>query len=229
MALCADALWRSIVQLAARSYLQGSCSCRTVKGVPLADAQRRPPARAPAAWPVAPSPSLARRLGAGCAHAGRHPGPLQDNGCFTQCPASPACLTLLCMPRPARPRLQSSNFGMGGWWLGGSHMKPNTAFMSDVQVRVGAAPLAAGPALRALRPCGAPRARWCKPVAGPALRFPQTYARQAPAPACTLAGARALCPKRPSHLAHAPSRLAEGGHACCTPQRPSTNRFPRLT
>lgn len=23
---------------------------------------------------------------------------------------------------------------MGGWWLGGTHMKPNTAFLSEVQV-----------------------------------------------------------------------------------------------
>ena len=38
---------------------------------------------------------------------------------------------------PPRPAPQWSNFGMGGWWLGGSHMKPNPAFMSEVQVRPG--------------------------------------------------------------------------------------------
>ncbi|PSC76673.1 H(+) hexose cotransporter 2 [Micractinium conductrix] len=29
-----------------------------------------------------------------------------------------------------------SNFGMGGWWLGGTHMKPNVAFMSEVQASI---------------------------------------------------------------------------------------------
>ncbi|KAL4425370.1 hypothetical protein ABPG75_009386 [Micractinium tetrahymenae] len=31
---------------------------------------------------------------------------------------------------------QYANFGMGGWWLGGSHMKPNVAFMSEVQASI---------------------------------------------------------------------------------------------
>jgi hypothetical protein len=26
---------------------------------------------------------------------------------------------------------------MGGWWLGGSHMKPNPQFLAEVQVRRG--------------------------------------------------------------------------------------------
>lgn len=43
-------------------------------------------------------------------------------------PETPACHATL------GALLQWSNFGMGGWWLGGSHMKPNVAFMSDVQV-----------------------------------------------------------------------------------------------
>ena len=29
---------------------------------------------------------------------------------------------------------KSSSFGMGGWWLGGTHMKPNENFLRDVQV-----------------------------------------------------------------------------------------------
>jgi rhodanese-related sulfurtransferase len=31
---------------------------------------------------------------------------------------------------------QMSAFGMGGWWLGGSHMKPNQQFMSQVQAKI---------------------------------------------------------------------------------------------
>lgn len=31
---------------------------------------------------------------------------------------------------------QSTALGMGGWWLGGAHMKPNLSFMSDIQARV---------------------------------------------------------------------------------------------
>ena len=31
---------------------------------------------------------------------------------------------------------QLSNFGLGGWWLGGSHMIPNQTFMQDVRGRV---------------------------------------------------------------------------------------------
>ena len=34
-------------------------------------------------------------------------------------------------PPPMRRR-QASNFGMGGWWLGGTHMKPNQQFMPEV-------------------------------------------------------------------------------------------------
>lgn len=30
---------------------------------------------------------------------------------------------------------QMSAFGMGGWWLGGTHMVPNDSFLSEVQVR----------------------------------------------------------------------------------------------
>lgn len=31
---------------------------------------------------------------------------------------------------------RATALGMGGWWLGGSHMKPNVNFLSDVQARV---------------------------------------------------------------------------------------------
>jgi len=31
---------------------------------------------------------------------------------------------------------QLSNFGLGGWWLGGSHMIPNQTFMQDVRGKV---------------------------------------------------------------------------------------------
>ena len=31
---------------------------------------------------------------------------------------------------------QLSNFGLGGWWLGGSHMIPNQTFMQDVRRQV---------------------------------------------------------------------------------------------
>jgi rhodanese-related sulfurtransferase len=37
---------------------------------------------------------------------------------------------------PAGLLKQASNFGMGGWWLGGQHMKPNTAFLSEVQASI---------------------------------------------------------------------------------------------
>lgn len=35
---------------------------------------------------------------------------------------------------------QMSAFGMGGWWLGGTHMVPNTNFLAEVQVRYGIMP-----------------------------------------------------------------------------------------
>ena len=31
---------------------------------------------------------------------------------------------------------QASNFGLGGWWLGGSHMIPNGGFLSEVQSKI---------------------------------------------------------------------------------------------
>ena len=31
---------------------------------------------------------------------------------------------------------QASNFGLGGWWLGGSHMIPNERFLGEVQAKV---------------------------------------------------------------------------------------------
>lgn len=31
---------------------------------------------------------------------------------------------------------QMSAFGMGGWWLGSSHMKPNQGFMGQVQAKI---------------------------------------------------------------------------------------------
>lgn len=31
---------------------------------------------------------------------------------------------------------QMSAFGLGGWWLGGTHMKPNTSFLPDVQAKI---------------------------------------------------------------------------------------------
>ncbi|KAL4854502.1 Rhodanese-like domain-containing protein 11 [Chlorella vulgaris] len=37
---------------------------------------------------------------------------------------------------PAGLLKQASNFGMGGWWLGGAHMKPNPQFMAEVQASV---------------------------------------------------------------------------------------------
>jgi hypothetical protein len=42
---------------------------------------------------------------------------------------------------------QMSAFGMGGWWLGGAHMKPNTAFLSTVQQKVSACRHLYNPAL----------------------------------------------------------------------------------
>ncbi len=42
----------------------------------------------------------------------------------------------LFMEDPARDPFsllkQMSNFGMGGWWLGGSHMIPNPNFIGEV-------------------------------------------------------------------------------------------------
>ena len=35
---------------------------------------------------------------------------------------------------------QMSAFGMGGWWLGGTHMVPNERFLSEVQAKVCAIP-----------------------------------------------------------------------------------------
>ena len=31
---------------------------------------------------------------------------------------------------------QASNFGLGGWWLGGSHMIPNPQFLREVQTKI---------------------------------------------------------------------------------------------
>ena len=31
---------------------------------------------------------------------------------------------------------KATAFGMGGWWEGGTHMKPNTTFLSDVQKKI---------------------------------------------------------------------------------------------
>lgn len=31
---------------------------------------------------------------------------------------------------------KASAFGMGGWWLGGTHMKPNQDFLRTVQQKV---------------------------------------------------------------------------------------------
>eukprot|EP00892_Ulva_mutabilis_P000386 jgi/Ulvmu1/10348/UM061_0031.1 len=31
---------------------------------------------------------------------------------------------------------QMSAFGLGGWWLGGTHMKPNASFLPDVQAKI---------------------------------------------------------------------------------------------
>jgi hypothetical protein len=31
---------------------------------------------------------------------------------------------------------QASNFGLGGWWLGGSHMIPNQQFLREVQTKI---------------------------------------------------------------------------------------------
>lgn len=52
-------------------------------------------------------------------------------GVVSRCaPARRPALTLL--PVWA---LQATAFGMGGWWLGGGHMVPNSNFMAEVQVR----------------------------------------------------------------------------------------------
>lgn len=38
-----------------------------------------------------------------------------------------------------------SAFGMGGWWLGGTHMQPNQNFLAEVQVgTVGEGPAGGG-------------------------------------------------------------------------------------
>ena len=31
---------------------------------------------------------------------------------------------------------KASAFGMGGWWLGGTHMKPNLAFLREVEQKI---------------------------------------------------------------------------------------------
>lgn len=35
---------------------------------------------------------------------------------------------------PSTP--QASAFGMGGWWLGGKHMKPYPTFLEEVEAKV---------------------------------------------------------------------------------------------
>lgn len=37
---------------------------------------------------------------------------------------------------PAAFLKKATAFGMGGWWIGGTHMKPNPGFMRDVVARV---------------------------------------------------------------------------------------------
>lgn len=37
---------------------------------------------------------------------------------------------------PAGLIKQLTAFGMGGWWLGGAHYKPNTGFLQEVQTRI---------------------------------------------------------------------------------------------
>mmetsp|Transcript_32728 Transcript_32728/g.92835 ORF Transcript_32728/g.92835 Transcript_32728/m.92835 type:complete len:271 (+) Transcript_32728:127-939(+) len=37
---------------------------------------------------------------------------------------------------PASLLKQMSAFGMGGWWEGGAHMKPNASFLADVQSKI---------------------------------------------------------------------------------------------
>lgn len=31
---------------------------------------------------------------------------------------------------------KATAFGMGGWWIGGTHMKPNPNFMRDIMAKV---------------------------------------------------------------------------------------------
>ena len=31
---------------------------------------------------------------------------------------------------------KASAFGMGGWWLGGTHMKPNMGFLREVEQKI---------------------------------------------------------------------------------------------
>ena len=37
---------------------------------------------------------------------------------------------------PALVLKKASNLGLGGWWLGGTHMKPNAGFIGAVQQQV---------------------------------------------------------------------------------------------
>ena len=37
---------------------------------------------------------------------------------------------------PALVLKKASNLGLGGWWLGGTHMKPNPGFIGAVQQQV---------------------------------------------------------------------------------------------
>jgi len=37
---------------------------------------------------------------------------------------------------PALLLKKASNLGLGGWWLGGTHMKPNPGFIGAVQQKV---------------------------------------------------------------------------------------------
>ena len=37
---------------------------------------------------------------------------------------------------PAAFLKKATAFGMGGWWIGGTHMKPNPGFMRDLVAKV---------------------------------------------------------------------------------------------
>jgi hypothetical protein len=56
---------------------------------------------------------------------------------------------------------RGSAFGMGGWWLGGTHMVPNPAFLAEVQVgpRLRVPTLLWWPGAGALRAVGGARTR----------------------------------------------------------------------
>ena len=58
---------------------------------------------------------------------------------------------------------QASNFGLGGWWLGGSHMIPNEDFLGEVQAKVPKDAKVIVACQKGLR-CGEARCTLCRPA-----------------------------------------------------------------